>query len=262
MPELPDVEVFRRFLEKHAVGKTIRGVEVRDAKSVDGISGRKFESVVANRRVTKTDRHGKYLFAHLDDGHSIVFHFGMTGYLRSTGNEADGNDGKYCKVLFDLSDGTKILYANKRRLGMVTVVDDAASFIRKIELGTDALSLSVREFRKLLDGKRGSVKGFLMDQNTVAGIGNVYSDEILYQARIHPRRKVKDLSDEDISTLYNVMQDVLTTAVDNDADPERMAGSFLLKHRDEGDSCPRCGGSVSRISASGRSSYLCRRCQR
>ena len=151
----------------------------------------------------------------------------------------------------------------QRRLGRIGLIDDPDDFIADKEFGPDALTLGVglRAFRHLLADRRGPVKSALMDQSLLAGIGNVYSDEMLFQVCLHPRRVASGLDRDNTARLHRAMGRVLRTAIRHHADPARMPKGWLLPHRKPGAACPRCGGTVSRQSVGGRSAYLCPKCQ-
>lgn len=142
-------------------------------------------------------------------------------------------------------------------------VRDVDAFIRGKGLGPDVLGddFDFVAFKGALSGRRAMVKTTLMNQEIMAGIGNVYSDEILFQARLHPRVNIDDLDQETLHTLFRKLKSVLHTAIEHDANPDEFPSSFLTPHRQEGDPCPACEGQVERVKVSGRSAYYCPSCQ-
>jgi len=264
MPELPDVENYCRYLKRHGLHKKIEGVTVAAPKILKGTSPRGLARMLEGRTLARARRHGKHLFAQVDDGRWLAFHFGMTGRLE---HFRDGEkDPDYDRLRFDFTGGEHLAYVNARMLGGVHLIDDAETFIRSKKLGPDAASVDEKTFRERLRGKRGAIKPALMDQTLFAGIGNIYSDEILFQAKIHPCTAVSELDDKSLKQLYRTMRRVLETAVAKGAGAEdverRVPKSWLLAHRRRGGECPRCGGKISTLKMQTRTAYLCPSCQR
>jgi formamidopyrimidine-DNA glycosylase len=257
MPELPDVESFRQIFQRNAARHVITKVEVRDEWILRGISADAFRTQVQGKRLTSTSRHGKYLFAALEPKGFVVFHFGMTGYFQSyRHNEPEP---QYNRVILYLNDGNRIAFNCRRRLGSIRYVQDSESFIAKQKLGPDALRVDFKTYLERLRPKKGAVKCVLMDQRVLSGIGNIYADEILFNARIHPRRPVAAMDGRQIRLLFDAIRTVLKTAVDRHADASRFPRTYLLRHRRKGGSCPRCGSPLEILSACGRTAYFCPR---
>jgi formamidopyrimidine-DNA glycosylase len=265
MPELPDVENYARYLRRTALHKRIRGVEIGNPRIVSGSSGAQLARTLTGRRLEDTRRHGKHLLVALDSNGWLAMHFGMTGRLSYFENPED--DPKHDRLRLDFDDGHHLALVDQRMLGGAQLTDDADAFIAGHELGPDALdpTLDRQAFAERLTDRKGQVKAALMDQSLVVGIGNVYSDEILFQARLHPKTRVQDLSDEQVSALFQAMRRVLEVAIDSGAGAEdmteRLPEGYLLPHRRQGARCPRCGGEIQALKLSGRTAYLCPRCQ-
>ena len=259
MPELPDVEVYRRYLGSTALHKRIDTVELHSHRVLEGVSGRRLKSTLEGASLEEASRHGKYLFARLDKGPYLVLHFGMTGFLKYF-KKAE-QEPEHERLALHLDNGYHLAYDNQRLLGRVFLAGDRERFIEERELGPDALGVDFDTFASILNRGRGSVKTTLMNQKMLAGLGNIYTDEILFQARLHPKSEVGTLSRGDIRTLFERMRTVLTRAIDVQADPGRMPGDWLLPGREEGANCPGCGGKVEKITLSGRSTYFCPACQ-
>ncbi|MFQ5773603.1 MAG: DNA-formamidopyrimidine glycosylase [Kiloniellaceae bacterium] len=265
MPELPDVESFRRYLDATSLHRRIAHVHVADARILHGISARGLHRRLTGRRMEATRRHGKHLLARLDDATWLTLHFGMTGRLKAFEDMAD--DPRYDRVRFDFEDGNHLAYENRRMLGRVGMADNVEAFIKAEGLGPDALDPAFDEaaFAAAVGKRRGLAKAALMDQTLLAGVGNIYADEILFQAGLHPKAKLQDLDAARLARLYRTMRAVLQTAIDRGAGSEelveRLPPSYLLPHREKGAKCPRCGGAIQVLKISGRSACFCPRCQ-
>lgn len=262
MPELPDVEVFRRYLDSTALHQSIEKVDVLVSDILDDISAKKLQSKVKGRQFESTARHGKYLFANLTDNGWLVFHFGMTGYFHYF---KDGDRSPaHTRILFHFDNGYHLAFALQRKLGRLALAEDIDSFVKEQGLGPDALdkTFDLKAFKKTLKRTRSSIKPALMNQRRIAGIGNIYSDEILFQARLYPKAKANQLSNQMLERLFRAMKEVLETAIDSQADLREMPRHYLLPHREKGGECPVCGTDLKHQKISGRTSYYCPECQR
>jgi len=263
VPELPDVEIFRRYFAATALHQSIERVHVGDSKNakvLEGIDPQRLGLAVTGRSFEKVRRHGKYCFAEMDDGRCVVLHFGMTGYLKYYKASADAL--AHERVRFDFENGYRLGFLNQRLLGTVAVTGDVAGYIASKRMGPDALAdLGKDQFDALLMQSRAKVKSVLTDQEKIAGIGNVYADEILFQARIHPGAQANRLDSGQRRRLFESMGMVLDKAIGARADVTRMPASFLLPVRDRNGRCPRCGGALEKIKVQGRGTYLCPACQ-
>lgn len=266
MPELPDVENYARYLKRTALHKKISGVEVGRARIVRGSSARKLARTLKGNRFKRARRHGKHLLVALDRKGWLDIHFGMTGRLAYFKHMQD--DPKYDRLRLDFANGYHLAFESQRLLGGVRLLDDADAFIKDKQLGPDALAPSFRaeDFAERLSGRSGQIKSALMDQSLIAGIGNVYSDEVLFQAKLHPRQPVKSLDRKELGKLFRAMRRVLKMAISHGAGTDDVANkipkSYLLAHRKKGAACPRCGGRIATLKAGGRTAYYCPRCQK
>jgi formamidopyrimidine-DNA glycosylase len=262
MPELPDVEVFRKYLDKMALHQSIEKVEVFAKDILNNISQKQLQSQLEGRQFESTARHGKYLFANLGDNSWIVFHFGMTGYFDyfKDGDRAP----RHTRALFSFDNGYYLAFVLQRKLGKITLAKDIDSFLKKQGLGPDALdgNFDVKTFKEAMKGTKRNIKPALMNQERMAGIGNIYADEILFQARQNPKIEAGKLSDQELEKLFRKTKEVLRTAIDSQANPEKMPEHYLLSHREKGSKCPVCGGNLKSEKISGRTSYYCPDCQR
>ncbi|MBZ0208123.1 MAG: hypothetical protein K8F92_00495 [Hyphomicrobium sp.] len=266
MPELPDVEGFKRVLAKSALGKTIDQVVVNDARILGKLPARAFISRLNGSKLIEARRHGKHLMAHVDRGGWLTLHFGMTGalqFLRKPDNEPP-----FTRVRIDFSDDGSLVYINKRMIGRVDLVEDAADFVAGENLGPDALDrrFDFDAFRAAVFGSKRDVKALLMDQKVIAGIGNIYSDEILFRARINPAERTDKLAPSQLKHLFSVMRKVLRTAVARGAGSEhfidRLPEGSLLPERRKGGRCPHCRSVLKVFKIGGRTAYCCPRCQK
>jgi len=242
MPELPDVEGFKRVLAKNALRKTIDQV-VSDARILGKLPVGTFASRLQGAKLIAVRRHGKHLMANIDRGGWLTLHFGMTGALQFVG-KPDGEP-PFTRVRLDFADDGSLAYTNKRMIGRVGLVEDAADFIAAEKLGSDALDrrLDFDAFRTVVLSLKRDVKSVLMEQQVIAGVGNIYSDEILFQARINPAERIDKLSPNQFKHLFVEMRRVLKTAVARGAGSEqfveRMPKGSLLPERNKGGRCPR-----------------------
>jgi len=285
MPELPEVEVIRRDLEKEVVGREIRSVEVRNTKNAMRVirrhrRRRDLEDPLAGTTVTAVDRRGKYLVFHLDhldadDDLALVVHLGMSGQLLQSAPGAGYEN--HTHVVFDLADGGQLRFVDPRTFGemFVTTVGEDGEVPELRRLGLDPLEsqLTWQHFSEFLSEHKVKLKSLLMDQRFVAGIGNIYSDEILFLAGLHPSRGCGTLSDTEVRRLYRAMQEVLQEAIRHrgtSADDEQYrdlygaAGDhrgFLQVYQREGQPCRRCRTPIERGRWSNRSTYFCPKCQ-
>lgn len=259
MPELPDVELFRRRVAAGALGRPIAAVEVAEARLLaGGLSAERLARTLAGDRFRETRRHGKHLFVGLGGGPWLALHFGMTAYPEIA---APGTpDPPYVGARIAFADGGRLLYVTRRKLGELGLADSPGDHVRAHRLGPDVLALGAEGLRRLAR-RRKQVKCWLMDQATMAGLGNIYSDEVLFQARLHPKTPASSLPARDLERLYAQIERVCDAAVDAQVDPARMPAGFLLPRRHAGGRCPRCDARLERLPACGRTAYRCPRCQ-
>jgi len=261
MPELPEVETYRSYLAHNVLHKTIDGVEA-DFENYGRIfeaSKRAFASL-EGESFEKAFRHGKYCLLEATSERVLVLHFGMTGDVKYY--KKDDSDPEHSAMVFSFQDGHKLAIISVRKFGKVILAEGREEFIEMQGLGPDALSLDEEGFVEIMEAKRGRIKSALMDQKTISGIGNIYSDEILYHAGIKPDKKMNDLGMADLEIVYEKMIFVLNTAVENGADYGKMPENYLIIRREEGARCGICGGKIKNIKIGGRSAYFCPRHQK
>lgn len=262
MPELPDVEVFRRYLDATAMRQVVERVEVEDPDLLEGVSGQALNDRMAGRELRSSRRHGKYLFVEVAEEGWLVVHFGMTGFLKYFKREEAAPG--HMRLRLELANGYALAYSCQRKFGRVGWTGSVEGFAEEKDLGPDPLApgFDLEALRGRLGGRRGAVKSTLMNQKVLAGLGNVYSDEILFQAGVHPERPVPDLTAGEVEELYRCLSRVVDAAIAARVEPHRLPPGYLLPHREEGDTCPRCGVTLRKKKVSGRNAYFCGKHQR
>lgn len=286
MPELPEVETIRRQLEPDLTGRVIEVVEVLDGYFTKPGLPVDFERAVNGREVVDVGRRGKYLLLELDNGSTVVLHLRMTGSLTLLAPDGAENPGdprinppegseKHLKARFTLDDGGELRFFDPRRFGRGFVAgpkETEAYFASR--LGVEPLSddFTVEAMARMTSGRSGPLKSFLLDQKGVVGVGNIYADEALFRAGIHPlspggsmkEQHHKALRDGVVAALERGL-DLGGASIDDYRDAHGEKGSMqneFLVHRREGESCPRCEGEIRRIVVGGRSTYFCPDCQK
>jgi len=258
MPELPDVEVYRRFFRRYAAGKTVETISA-DPTIVRNATPQALRQALRGKTFEDPDRHGKWLICRTE-GPALLLHFGMTGDLVWSGEEPERH--RHDRLTIGFAGGEELRYRNMRKLGGVWLTHDEGETQDILgPLGPDALALGRRAFLELLRRRRGGVKAALMDQSFVAGVGNIIADEVLWHARIHPRRRIESLGEEERKLLFTQLHGVLRDAVEGyDYIPRKR--SWLSHVRGLPDArCPRCASPLQRTTVAGRTTYFCSRCQ-
>lgn len=263
MPELPEVEIYSRYFAANALQQNIDRVRVLDERILGNVRAKKFAESLRGSRFVSVRRHGKHLFAETGSGQRPIWlhlHFGMTGHLAYYRDE----EPRFARVIFDFANGAHLAFEDMRLFGIIDLARDPDSYIAEHRLGPDPLdrAFTLPVFRRLIASRRGAVKSLLMSQEIIAGIGNLYADEMLFQTSIHPRRTVDRLSVVQVRSIYAAMRRILREVI---ARKERGAGypaRYLIYHREEGDRCPLCGGPIGRAVVLGRTTYFCERHQK
>ena len=260
MPELPEVETFKRYLDSTSLHQRITNVEVRDAYVLQHISGRELARRLKGCHFKNTHRHGKHLFVRAGEDLWLRMHFGMTGSLEylNQGQEAP----KVARVVFRFAGNRRLAFEDQRKFGEIELIKNVDEYLQTRGVGPDALEISLSEFKAVVGKHRGAVKAILLNQQLIAGIGNLYADEILFRAHMHPARKAATLSDEDLRRLFRATRYVLGKAIALKTDFNRLPKSWLLTHRDKRGKCPRCGRTLKSATIGGRTSWFCAHCQK
>jgi formamidopyrimidine-DNA glycosylase len=270
VPELPEVETIVRGLNFAIVGRRIKTVEIRLRKIAQAPPGVSFERAVTGQTVTGVTRRGKYAVLELSGGRSLVTSLRMTGRLVVARPRQTDFPGTHIVLRF--ADGGRLSFADVRTFGRMRLVEPGEPWDR--DLGVEPLSSGFTQeaFIGMLAGRTTPVKALLLDQRRIAGIGNIYACEALWEARIRPSRPAKALTKPAIRRLYHAVVDVLTraielrgTSVDDYVDADGLRGGFqnvLSVYGRLGEPCPRCGGPIVRTVLAQRGTWWCRRCQR
>jgi formamidopyrimidine-DNA glycosylase len=288
MPELPEVETVCRQLEPELEGRRIESLEVLDARWCRPVAPESLERTVSGRTIESLGRRGKYLLLGLDGKQTLVMHLRMTGnlILVETGAATlDPSDGRrlyegerstserHLRARFLLDGGRELWFTDPRRFGEAFLLDDADLDTRFARLGVEPLSpeLTPQALGEIAAGRTAPLKSFLLDQKGIAGIGNIYADEALFRARLHPLSPAGSMKPEHLAALRDAIVAALEAGIDGGGasiddyrdgrgERGRMQDEFLV-HTREGEPCPRCDGTIERIVVSGRSTYFCPACQ-
>ncbi len=243
MPELPEVETIRRQLNRKIVGRKLDG-----------------------KKIIRVRRRAKVLIIDFSDGSSLIFHLKMTGQLIFNGESS-----RFTRQVFKFDDGSQMVFNDARKFGWWRKVKDTKNLEKGF--GPEAPGISLENFKGLLKKRpNAKIKPLLMDQKFIAGIGNIYSDEILFASAVQPLRLVKTLTGKEIERIWRNIRKILQAAIEYRGTSERSyldacgkKGNYLqhLKvYRREGEKCVRCGGEIKRIKIGGRSGHFCPRCQK
>jgi formamidopyrimidine-DNA glycosylase len=272
MPELPEVEYVARQLRATLVGRRIVAVETRWERSIEGLTPEQFAALVSGRVVTQVGRRAKYLLLTLDDGALLTVHRRMSGNLLLWA--ASEPEPLYLRVAFTLDDGHRLAYTDPRKFGRIALVAPGAQMPAALAaLGPEPLedAFTPAALQAQLAGRRGAIKAALLDQRVVAGLGNIYADEALYRAQIHPLRSAASLTPEEVARLHAGIQGALETGIAH-------GGTTFGRHRDiydeagvnlehvevyrrTGQPCLRCGTPIARIVVAQRGTHFCPHCQ-
>ena len=275
MPELPEVETIRAQLAERIPGRTFATVEVFDPKLVSPAEPREFAEAVVGRRIEAVNRRGKYLLIGLDSGDTLAVHLRMTGRLHwRAGPPYD--DERFLRARFHLDDDSTLTFGDMRRFGRAWIVSGSPAERDAYwsgRIGVEPLSpaFTARVLEGLLADRRGPVKAVLLNQALVAGLGNMYVNEALFQARVHPERPAGSLDAAELKRLHRAIRDRLAAAVTaggasidsyRDSLGEKGTMQDLLRvHLHAGEPCPRCGATIRKTRVAQRGTYWCPACQ-
>ena len=279
MPELPEVETIRRDLDKEVVGKRVKTVEVTGMRSIRRHPNKKhFIAKLEGRKITGVERRGKYLLLRLEGGDLLVVHLGMSGQLLRARNETRDPLTKHTHVVVTFTQGGQLRFVDPRTFGelFVTTPEELPDVVPELaHLGFDPVEdmMSWTKFGELLTARKAKLKALLMDQKFMAGVGNIYSDEILFAAGLRYDRSSETLSSQEVRRLYRAMIETLQDAIKHRGsslsdeqyrDLFGEVGAYQDLHKvygREGQPCLRCRNPIVRIRTQGRSTFMCERCQ-
>jgi formamidopyrimidine-DNA glycosylase len=273
VPELPEVETIRRQLAPALEGRRIDSVEVLDPRWSEPAPPEAIADALRGREIEQVGRRGKYLIVSLTDDVHLVMHLRMTGNLLLT-EQADHPP--HTRVVVQLDDGRRLLFVDVRRFGTGDVLlgSDALAEYFDSRLGVEPLSpdFTTEALRALARGRKQPVKAFLLNQERIAGVGNIYADEALWRAKLHPLRAVGTLKRDQIEALHYAVVESLElgiaskgASIDDYRHVDGSRGSFqerFLAYSREGEPCVRCGTPIVKLRAAGRGTYICPNCQR
>ena len=254
MPELPEVNTFQRYFDSTSLKQRIEEVVVHDDKIIQDISGMDFAEKLQGKTFLSSYRQGKYLFGELDNDHNVLLHFGMTGDLKYYTDELEKP--KHERFAFIFENGNRLGFDCPRKFAKIRYLADRNAYLEKIKLGTDALRISSKEFLEKAKGKKASIKGFLLNQKQLAGVGNLYADEVLYQLRIHPASKVNKLSQKQLTSIIIKTQEILQKAIDHTAHYKDYPEDWFWQWRKEGAIAPDGKSKIAIDKIGGRTTYF------
>ena len=289
MPELPEVETIIRDLKKEVLGRTLVGVWTDFSKMIK--LPKKFEQFkkeIKGKKIQKIWRRGKNIIFDLSDNKILLIHQKLTGHLLLgkwelkggewksliSGPLADDSMNRFLHLIFSLDDGYQLALSDLRKFAKVELLDKATLKKELSSFGPEPLekNFTFEKFKKCLKDKKGKIKQVLMNQEVIAGIGNIYSDEILWEAKIHPFKDTSELSYNELRRIYQAMREILPKAIkaggESISDFRRIFGekggfdSLRKVYRREGEKCSRCGTIIKRIKLAGRSAHFCPECQK
>ena len=274
MPELPEVETVVRDLNaSDLIGLRVANAAVRWKRSIAAPSWSRFASEIQGLEIQGFSRRGKFIVARLSQGFTLLVHLRMSGRLHVAEPSAQTRRRTHERVVFRLSDGRELRFSDTRKFGRLWLVRDPSAVLGK--LGPEPLALAAAGFSALVSARSRLLKPLLLDQTLIAGIGNIYSDEALWEAQLHPRRKSDSLSAREAATLLRAIQLVLRRGIRNLGTtlgagkthfvlPRGGSGhnqEHLSAYGQTGNPCPRCGTKIQRILVGQRATHLCPACQ-
>jgi formamidopyrimidine-DNA glycosylase len=270
MPELPEVETVVRGLRAPLVGRTIQGVWYDVPKVIATPSPDEFIARATGQKVRAINRRAKYILCQLDDG-ILAVHLKMTGRLYVSDDMTGQENDRWVRLRFPLDNNQYLHFSDARRFGKAYLIDDISEIAP--DLGPEPLedSFTADVFRERLKGRHKGIKALLLDQSFIAGVGNIYADEALHRARIHPLRSATGLTDDEIMRLYYTIRDVLNSGIDYEGasvnwyrKPDGTRGEsqdhFFVYGR-EGELCLTCGQPIEKIRVAQRGTHYCPSCQ-
>jgi formamidopyrimidine-DNA glycosylase len=269
MPELPEVQTIVSGLKKTILGKNIKSI-FSDSSRV--FSGRDFSKELVRGKIVDVKRRGKYIIIDLSNNRAILIHLGMTGNLFYLKKEVPKE--KHDHLILRFSDSSQLRYNDPRKFGKIKriTLPESKSVPEISQLGPEPLEISFKDFADIFQKRKGRIKTSLLNQKILAGLGNIYSDEALFDAKIHPLTKINTLNREKLKSLYHSIKKILKkaikaggTSVDNYLNIDAKKGFFQFKlkvYGKEAKLCPRCCAKIKRIKINQRSSHFCPRCQK
>lgn len=274
MPELPEVETVKEALNQTVKGQTIKDIELRYEPMVKNMSPDEFKEKLINQTIQEVSRRGKYLVFHFDD-YQLLSHLRMEGKYFYVDSDFELNP--HVHVIFKLENGKRLLYQDTRKFGTYHLYDKAIDLETTAPFQVLGLEPFATEFtpsyvKEKIQNKKKPIKSLLLDQTVVCGLGNIYVDEVLYRARLHPLTSSSELTDKDIENVVKYTVEVLARAIELGGTTIRtfrsshgVSGTFqneLLVHQRKGENCYECHTPIEKIKVGGRGTYFCPTCQK
>ncbi len=265
MPELPEVETYRRYFEETALGQTVIDLKAEDPRRQLTTDYDTLQQALQGTQFVGTHRIGKHFLITLSSGKILVLHFGMTGDLAYYRDEEDTP--RFARVIFYFSNGFRLAFIDSRKFGRVGLAASVEEYQRVKALGPDALDITLPQLQASLEKRKAPIKPLLLDQKILAGIGNWIADEVLFQAKINPVKSATTLSADEFGRLHGAIQLVLRTAIEQEAVYQTFPKSFLIHARGWDDTvvtsaaerqiCPRHNTPLEIAKVGGRTTYFC-----
>ena len=274
MPELPEVETVKEALNQTVKGQTIKEIELRYEPMIKNMSADEFKEKLINQTIQAVSRRGKYLVFHFDD-YELLYHLRMEGKYFYVDSNFELNS--HVHVIFTLENGKRLLYQDTRKFGTYHLYDKAIDLETTAPFQVLGLEPFATEFtpsyvKEKIQNKKKPIKSLLLDQTVVCGLGNIYVDEVLYRARLHPLTSSSELTDKDIENVVKYTVEVLARAIELGGTTIRtfrsshgVSGTFqneLLVHQRKGENCYECHTPIEKIKVGGRGTYFCPTCQK
>ncbi len=250
----------RRDIEASALGHIIASVKVLDIGVLDDVTADGLSRALTGRALTRTDRHGKQLFFRIGRGRWLTVHLGMTGNMMVLEGRQDPP--RFTRVRFDFEDGASLVYEDMRKFGAIGLTSSKSAFLERKRLGPDALEIKREEFQERVSMHRRSIKTVLLDQSVLAGVGNLYSDEALFQCGVHPLAPADELSEDRLGCIHRHIVGIMDRSIKVGTDFDRLPEGYMLKARHPTSHCPKGHGPWHTMKVNGRTAYYCTRCQR
>jgi len=275
MPELPEVETVRRQLEPELVGRRLERVDIHDPRLTRPFDPAGVAAELEGERIAALDRRGKYLVFHFESGRVLLVHLRMTGQLLHGNGDALSAEDAHRRAVVRLDDGSDVIYRDVRRFGTWLLVEPGELgpyFEGRVGQEPLARGFTQKRLGEALAGRQAPVKAVLLDQRRLAGVGNIYADEALWRAGIHPRRPAGELSGAEIATLHRGVRAALRAGIARqgatlndyrqpDGASGRMQDEFRVYGRSD-EPCDRCGAPIEKTRVAGRGTWYCPSCQR
>ncbi|MDB5264096.1 MAG: DNA-formamidopyrimidine glycosylase [Adhaeribacter sp.] len=267
MPELPEVETYRRYFEETALGQTVAHLEVEDQRQLT-TDFDTLQQALKGAQFTGAHRIGKHFLINLSTSKTLVLHFGMTGDLAYYRDAEDTP--RFARIVFHFQNGFRLAFIDSRKFGRVGLAESIEAYRQEKRLGPDALDISLLQLQASLGKRKAPVKSLLLDQKILAGIGNWIADEVLFQAQIFPAKLANQLSSAEFKRLHAAILYVLKTAIEEEANYGNFPKTFLIHARGWDDSalkpaerqvCPQHRTPLNIIKVGGRTTYFCLVCQ-